>query len=107
MDFSHREIITTILEKGLSLHDKGINNWVLTKIQCLTAIEELQQNNIAILGGDTYLNGQINPNGDSWSVDSQANEGDQEYFERSINAAIKFVSNPIYAKYSFLLVPKQ
>ncbi|WP_182418834.1 hypothetical protein [Bartonella sp. HY038] len=52
-------------------------------------------------------NGQINPNGDSWSVDRQVGEGDQEYFERSINAAIKFFSNPIYAKDSFLLVLKQ
>lgn len=107
MDFSHSEIITTILEKGIFLHEIGINNWVLTKTQCLTAIEELRQNNIAILGGDTYLNGDINPNGDSWSVDRQAGEGDQQYFERSIDAAIKFVSNPIYAHYSFILVPKQ
>ena len=135
---THSDLITDSLKVGIALHEKGIYNWVLTKDQALVAIENFKKNNIALLGGETYLerfpksvkrfsdkkrcvnnglerrsdsirskcalNGLINPNGDSWSVEKHQNESDEDYINRSLKQGLEFIGNPIYEKYCFILV---
>jgi len=55
------EEIVRILSVGVYLGDIGINGWALDRCQCLGAINNLKLAKIPILGGDTFLDGRINP----------------------------------------------
>jgi len=100
------EEIDEILNVGFFLGNVGVNNWVLDKEKCLEAIHNLKNINVAIWGGDTFFDGRINPTGDSWSCNRRLNEDEVAFLERSVRESIKFVSNPIYDKFKFILVPK-
>lgn len=100
------EEIDEILRHGVPLFDQGINNWALSSSQCMSAINELEKKQIAILGGDTYLNGTVNPNGDSWFCSQKNNEDKISYIKRSSDMAVSFVKNPVYENYKFILTPK-
>lgn len=99
------EKIDKILSVGKPLMDEGIDNWALNKQQCLQAIKELSNNNIAILGGDTFLNGRVNPNGDSWSCNRNNAESDISYLKRTTTESLNFIENPAYKEFSFIIVP--
>jgi len=98
--------IDKILSAGFFLEDIGVNNWALDKPQCLEAIRNLKNINIAILGGDTFFDGKLNPTGDSWSCDKKDDENDMCFLERSVSESINFVCNPIYNQFKFVLMPK-
>jgi len=100
------EEIDEILNVGFFLGGMGVNNWALGKKECLEAIRNLKSINVAILGGDTFFDGRINPTGESWSCDGRHNEDEMIFLERSVCKSIDFVSKPIYDKFKFILVPK-
>jgi len=100
------EEIDGILGVGFYLGGVGINNWALDRCQCLGAINDLKLAKIPILGGDTFLDGRVNPKGDNWFCDRKDDESDEEYLERSVRRSVDFVCNPVYSEFKFILVPE-
>ena len=94
---SKKEVISSILKVGISLHDEGINNWALTKSQALIAIQDLKDSSIIIAGGDVLeKNGEFEApvyNHDNWYCDQQDNESNEDYLNRSYKLAKDYITN--------------
>ncbi|HYD34969.1 MAG TPA: Imm40 family immunity protein [Vitreimonas sp.] len=105
------EIIKEILSVGVPLHNKGVDNWALTKEQALLAAEQLMNLKISILGGDVYelSDGEIIPTYDNWYTQRLINENKEEYLLRTISETRKYIANYKSAsdkQIYFVLVPK-
>lgn len=100
--------IDNILRVGISLHDYGIHNWVLTKEQCLVAIKKFEDAKIAIVGGDVMEGSkkeEIGFSSASWHSDRQEHEEYDEYVKRSIQDAKEYILNyPISENIYFAFV---
>jgi len=87
--------IETILSRGVSLHEAGVNNWALNREEALAAIGEFEDKGIAVLGGDVYelSDGSLEPNYDSWYCDKKASESLEEFIHRSTNYSREYICN--------------
>jgi len=102
--------LDSILNKGVPLQDLGINNWALDRGQSLSALEELEQAGVAILGGDVYelIEGKLSSNGDSWYCECSDGEQKSQFAVRSIKRARQFILSyrpPNNGSPFFALVP--
>jgi len=100
-----------ILKKGKSLFDIGVNNWALTKVEVITAIDEFSSQHIPILGGDVYevINGVFQSNYDNWYCEPLPEETRSEFVNRSVNKAKKYIEDykaKELDKIFFVLVPE-
>ncbi len=88
------EKIESILSRGISLHDMGVNNWALYKEQALLVLEELEGQKLSVLGGDVYelINGLIEPNYDNWYCNKIENEPLTNFVQRSASRAYQYIS---------------
>lgn len=100
-----------ILSEGLPLQPFGVNNWGLTKENCLKAINKLRELSIPILGGDVMKleNKQWVYTYDNWYCDKLPNESNENFASRSNQLASDYVKN--YSsqkdiKILFVLVPE-
>jgi hypothetical protein len=82
-----------ILGVGQSLSHIGVRNWMLTRSQALIAIEELEAEGIAVLGGDVYSaeEGRVAPTYDSWHCDRNPGENDEAFVRRSAERARRYI----------------
>jgi len=84
-----------ILRVGCFLGSVGVRNWALTKEQSLIALNNFEDEGIAILGGDVYEMGSegLQPNYDSWYCERKENEKMSLYLSRSILKARNYIVN--------------
>ena len=99
-----------ILRQGYYLGELGVSNWGLTEYQALAAFERFLTLKIPILGGDVYetVNGNIQPNYDSWYCNQLQGEVKDDFVVRSIGVSESYIRN--YDKSTvesvlFILVP--
>jgi len=107
-NFSKR--IDEILNVGINLEEYGTSNWGLTKEQSLNVLKKFLKNNIAILGGDIYVevDEYIKPNYDNWYCERCTYETKLQFVKRSNILAKSYIENyqpPNNTKYYFVLVP--
>lgn len=100
-----------ILKVGRSLEDVGVYNWALTKAEALMALDRLEAEGIAILGGDVYEMqiDSLQSNYDNWYCDREENESKLAFVSRSIAKAREYVTNyksSRDAEYYFAIVPE-
>jgi Immunity protein 40 len=100
-----------ILSLGLTLTSIGINNWGLTKEECLEAIASFKRASIPILGGDVMKleNGSWVHTLDNWYCNRLLGESNDRFVVRSIQLASQFVNNYSGKQNSnilFVLLPK-
>ncbi|SFJ07622.1 Immunity protein 40 [Desulfomicrobium apsheronum] len=100
-----------ILKVGRSLEDVGVYNWALTKTEALMALDRLEAEGIAILGGDVYVMqiDSLQSNYDNWYCDRDENESTLAFVSRSIAKAREYVTNYKLsrdAEYYFAIVPE-
>jgi hypothetical protein len=90
---SYQKTVEKILSSGISLADQGINNFVFSKENALTLLDELKREGIGVLGGDVYvLSGQqYKPSYDNWCCDRWSQESREDFVARSINKAREYV----------------
>jgi hypothetical protein len=85
--------IEEILKTGKPLFEIGINNWALTKIEALNAIEQFYSLEVAILGGDVYAirNEMFVSTYDNWYCDRLPQEEQSNFLNRSIDKARQYI----------------
>ena len=85
--------IDEILNRGVSLHGQGTNNWALDFDAAFQALESLNTLEIAILGGDVYRlsGGKLSATYDNWHCDKNESESPLEYRSRSIEQAKQYL----------------
>lgn len=100
-----------ILKVGRSLEDVGVCNWALTKEEALMALDRLETEGIAILGGDVYemQRESLQSNYDNWYCDREENESKSAFVSRSIAKAREYIINYNLNRdkeYFFAIVPE-
>lgn len=102
--------IDKILGDGVFLDSIGINNWALSRLKALDAIDKFSALGIAVSGGDVCEQTQtgIALNYDNWFCEKNAGEDELSYIKRSIGKAKEYIEN--YTKkldsIHFILVPQ-
>ncbi len=82
-----------ILKIGLSLEEIGVRNWALNREQASIALDQFEDEGIAILGGDVYeiQRESLRMNYDNWYCDRKKGESDGDFVHRSIAQARKYI----------------
>jgi len=82
-----------ILGVGRLLTDIGVRNWVLSKPEALSALDELAAAEIGVLGGDVYemLQDRMRPTRDNWYCNRQPGETNGAFVARSITQARDYI----------------
>lgn len=87
--------IDELLKRGHYLSGVGINNWAFSKEGALEILNQFEELQVCILGGDVceLTNSIIQPNYDNWYCNRLSNEGDIEFSKRSIKKAKDYITN--------------
>jgi len=84
-----------ILENSVSLENFGLNDLVWKKEDAKNLITSLMNDAIGILGGDVYkiYSDKVEPLYDNWSCEPNDSETRTEYFLRSKQKALEYITN--------------
>jgi len=93
MDWS--EDVRAILSCGISLSERGVNNWALTESQALQALDKFKGLAIPVLGGDIYemVDDEPESNYDNWYCERNDSEELGKFVARSIKFARQYIGN--------------
>lgn len=84
-----------VLSAGRWLGDIGDYNWALTRKEALKALDQLEIEQIGVLGGSVLemREGIFYYNYDNWSCNPQADESDAAFAKRSIIETRTYITN--------------
>ncbi len=87
--------IDALLSIGYYLGDFGIRNWGLSKQQVFQALQQFDESQVAIIGGDVFeeINGNIQPKYDNWYCETYPEETSKEFITRSLKETKFFIEN--------------
>jgi len=110
MEYVWSESIDQILGIGRPLEDIGIRNWALDRRVALTAVAQLAEIGVAVLGGDVYsvTGSVVESNYDNWHCSRKVGETETSYVARSLDEARRYIANykATEGTVLFSLVPK-
>lgn len=104
--------VDSILNRGQTLAQAGINNWALSKQDSFYVLDKFLEMQIPVLGGDVYeaFDEVLQSNYDSWYCNQMNEESRPDFVKRSIRVAREFIENyqmTNTSKIYFVLVPDE
>lgn len=102
------EDVDRVLRAGRFLEKWGVRNWALTREQALTAIDQLAEARIGVLGGDVWIarSSDLFATGDNWFSERRGDESEADFVERSLAHARAYIMNyRLSAQPLFAIVP--
>jgi hypothetical protein len=99
--------VDEILSVGEQLTPLGSWNWVLPKASALSAVQQIGDLGISILGGDVYRreDGEIVFDYGGWHSDPQADEDRSDFILRSVAESVAYISAYPNVDALFAIVP--
>lgn len=99
-----KEIQTFLVEKGVSLHEIGVNDFSLRREDALLLCALLEKASLPILGGDVYhLNqGTIEITYDNWFFSQHEGEKYENYKKRTVVESKVFIEKYMPTKDNIL-----
>ncbi len=107
MEYIWTAEVDRILSRGISLESEGIRNWAMTEPLAISAINEIAELGIPILGGDIYVSniGRLQLTYDNWYCNKRDSENFNEYVARSQQTAISYIRKYAKPTILFAIVP--